>query len=153
MAADEREIQNSRVPRTTTTFSNPQREDDWVHPLKTDAAMTAQYLLRNHYGETPSALLEQKLACYLRHTQLPGGGWTFYPGGPMAVTPSVQAYFALKVAGDPQNAPHMIRARDAIRAAGGAEVFSRILYELLGVLTQGGGGLAEGVRERQELER
>ena len=51
---------------------------------------------------------------------------------------SVKAYFALKMIGDDINAPHMVRAREAIRSRGGAEmsnVFTRILLALYGVVT------------------
>ena len=49
---------------------------------------------------------------------------------------SVKAYFALKTIGDDIEAPHMRRARDAIRSRGGAEqsnVFTRVLLSLFGV--------------------
>ena len=48
---------------------------------------------------------------------------------------SVKAYFALKAAGDPVDAPHMERARAAILARGGARrcnVFTRITLALFG---------------------
>ena len=50
---------------------------------------------------------------------LPGGGWSQYPGGPAEVSVSCLSYFALKVAGEPATAPHMLRAREAIVALGG----------------------------------
>ena len=48
---------------------------------------------------------------------------------------TVKAYFALKMIGDDIDAPHMARAREAIRARGGAikaNVFTRILLALYG---------------------
>ena len=48
---------------------------------------------------------------------------------------SVKAYFALKMIGDAVDAPHMERAREAIRARGGAaraNVFTRIMLALFG---------------------
>ena len=48
---------------------------------------------------------------------------------------SVKAYFALKMIGDPIDAPHMRRAREAILARGGAahsNVFTRVLLALYG---------------------
>jgi squalene-hopene/tetraprenyl-beta-curcumene cyclase len=50
----------------------------------------------------------------------------------------VKAYFALKTIGDDVDAPHMRRARDAIRARGGASksnVFTRVLLSLFGVVS------------------
>ena len=47
----------------------------------------------------------------------------------------VKAYFALKMIGDSVDAEHMRRAREAVRARGGAEranVFTRIMLALFG---------------------
>ncbi len=63
------------------------------------------------------------------------GGWPLFHGGALDVSCSVKAYFALKAAGDPTDAPHMARAREAILAHGGARrcnVFTRILLALFG---------------------
>ena len=51
---------------------------------------------------------------------------------------SVKAYFALKMIGDSVDAPHMAKAREAIRSRGGAanvNVFTRFLLALYGVVT------------------
>ena len=48
---------------------------------------------------------------------------------------TVKAYYALKLAGDAPDAPHMVRAREAILARGGAaraNVFTRITLALFG---------------------
>jgi squalene-hopene/tetraprenyl-beta-curcumene cyclase len=111
----------------------------WVYELEADATIPAEYVLLVHYlGETPNAELEQKIARYLRRIQLANGGWPLFTDGAMDVSASVKAYFALKMIGDDENAAHMVRARDAILAAGGAEavnVFTRILLALFGVVT------------------
>lgn len=49
----------------------------------------------------------------------PGGGWAQYRGGPAEISVSVLSYFALRVAGDPPDAPHMRRSREAIFRLGG----------------------------------
>ncbi len=51
---------------------------------------------------------------------------------------SVKAYFALKMIGDSTDAPHMVRAREAIRSRGGAihsNVFTRFMLAMFGVTT------------------
>ena len=63
------------------------------------------------------------------------GGWPLFYGGALDISASVKAYFALKAAGDPVDAPHMARARAAILARGGARrcnVFTRIMLALFG---------------------
>ena len=63
------------------------------------------------------------------------GGWPLFHDGAFNLSASVKAYFALKALGDDPAAPHMVRAREAILAAGGAErsnVFTRIQLALFG---------------------
>ena len=72
---------------------------------------------------------------YLQGAQLEDGGWPIYTGAPMDVSASVKAYFALKLAGVPQDDPGMRRAREAILARGGvvsANVFTKIALALFG---------------------
>src|SRR5205085_10170320 len=57
--------------------------------------------------------------------------------GPFDMSASVKAYFALKMIGDSVDAPHMVKAREAIRSHGGAarvNVFTRFLLAFYGVL-------------------
>jgi squalene-hopene/tetraprenyl-beta-curcumene cyclase len=128
------------VARATDAILADQRADGhWVYELEADATIPAEYVLLVHYlGEEANLELEQKIARYLRRIQLPGGGWPLFTDGAMDVSASVKAYFALKMIGDAEDAGHMVRAREAILAAGGAEhvnVFTRILLALFGVVT------------------
>jgi squalene-hopene/tetraprenyl-beta-curcumene cyclase len=110
-----------------------------VFELEADATIPSEYILLQHYlgtieGESYAAL-EPRIARYLRDVQGADGGWPLFYGGAMDLSASVKAYFALKAAGDPADAPHMVRARDAILARGGARrcnVFTRILLALWG---------------------
>ena len=124
---------------TDALLAHQQADGHWVYELEADATIPAEYVLLVHYlGETPNLELEQKIARYLRRIQLPDGGWPLFTDGAMDVSASVKAYFALKMIGDAPDAEHMVRARQAILAAGGAEavnVFTRILLALFGVVT------------------
>ena len=62
-----------------------------------------------------------RIARTLREQAREDGGWGQYPGAPLDPSATVKAYFALKLMGDDPDAPHMSAARDAVRAAGGAE--------------------------------
>ncbi|RAR64948.1 squalene-hopene/tetraprenyl-beta-curcumene cyclase [Paraburkholderia unamae] len=131
---------DAAVVRATDAILADQRADGhWVYELEADATIPAEYVLLVHYlGEEANLELEQKIARYLRRIQLPGGGWPLFTDGAMDVSASVKAYFALKMIGDAEDAEHMVRAREAIHAAGGAEqvnVFTRILLALFGVVT------------------
>ncbi|MGZ5198850.1 MAG: squalene--hopene cyclase [Telluria sp.] len=125
------------VKRACRAVLAEQRPDGhWVYELEADATIPAEYVLMVHYlGEQPDRLREERIARYLRRIQDPGGGWPLLHGGPYDPSASVKAYFALKMAGDAPDAPHMMRARAAILSHGGAErsnVFTRFLLALYG---------------------
>lgn len=109
----------------------------WVFPLEADATIPADFILLQHFLGRIDDRLNGRIAAYLRRIQAPEGGWPQYAGGAFDLSVSVKAYFALKVVGDPAEAPHMRRARAQILAAGGAEranTFARIQLALFGVL-------------------
>ncbi|CAG4918165.1 squalene--hopene cyclase [Paraburkholderia saeva] len=135
-----RDLLDSAIVRATDAILADQRADGhWVYELEADATIPAEYILLVHYlGEEANPELEQKIGRYLRRIQLADGGWPLFTDGALDVSASVKAYFALKMIGDPEDAPHMRRAREAILAHGGAEasnVFTRILLALFGVVT------------------
>src|SRR5246127_2605347 len=106
----------------------------WVFELEADATIPAEYILLRHYlAEPVDTVLEAKIAAYLRRIQGDHGGWPLFHDGAFDMSASVKAYFALKMIGDSVNAPHMVRAREAIRARGGASrsnVFTRMMLAL-----------------------
>jgi squalene-hopene/tetraprenyl-beta-curcumene cyclase len=113
------------------------QQDDghWVFELEADATIPSEYVLLGHFLGEPDEVLERGIAVYLRRRQAGHGGWSLYPGGALDVSASVKAYFALKLIGDDPAAPHMVRAREAILACGGAaraNVFTRITLALFG---------------------
>ncbi len=79
---------------------------------------------------------KRKSPTYLRRRQSPRHhGWPLYHDGGFDISATIKAYYALKMIGDPVDAPHMARARVAILKAGGAEagnVFTRIQLALFG---------------------
>src|SRR5580704_1372354 len=116
-----------------------QADGHWVFELEADDTIPAEYvLLRHHLGEPVDAALEAKIANYIMRRQGSHGGWALVEGGPFDMSASVKAYFALKMIGHPLDAPHMTRAREAIRCRGGAihsNVFTRFTLAMYGVTT------------------
>ena len=107
----------------------------WVFELEADVTISAEFILLQHYLGRIDTELQARIALYIRATQSADGGWPLFYGGTSDVSASVKAYFALKAAGDPVDAPHMVRARSAILARGGARrcnVFTRITLALFG---------------------
>lgn len=78
----------------------------------------------------------RKAGNYIRSKLLPTGGVPIYPNGPMELSASVKAYLALKMAGDDAQAPHMVKMRDAILAAGGithTNTWTKIYLAMVGL--------------------
>ena len=108
----------------------------WCFELEADATIPAEYVLLAHFlGETPDLDLEAKIGRYLRRIQGTHGGWPLFHDGAFDISATVKAYYALKTIGDDPDAPHMVRAREAVLAHGGAaeaNVFTRIQLALFG---------------------
>ncbi|HIP80569.1 MAG TPA: squalene--hopene cyclase [Kiloniellaceae bacterium] len=128
------------VGTMTEALKTQQRDDGhWVFELEADATIPAEYIFLQHFlGSIDSDAyrsVEPKIANHLRAVQGGDGGWPLFHDGEMDLSASVKAYFALKLAGDDPEAPHMLRAREAILARGGAaqcNVFTRIALALFG---------------------
>ena len=129
---------DAAVDRAAAALAAAQRDDGhWVFELEADCTIPAEYILLRHYlGEPVDAELEARIGRYLRRIQSDAhDGWGLFHAGDFDVSASVKAYYALRMIGDTAEAPHMARAREAIRRAGGAEavnVFTRIQLALFG---------------------
>ena len=131
------------VTKAAAALITKQRDDGHlVFELEADATIPAEYILYTHYMDEREPELEQKIANYLREIQDQShGGWPLFFGGDFNISASVKGYFALKAAGDDINAPHMVKARDAILNHGGANtanVFTRTLLALWGQIPWSG---------------
>jgi squalene-hopene/tetraprenyl-beta-curcumene cyclase len=105
----------------------------WCFELEADCTIPAEYILMMHYMDEIDEGLEVKLAHYLRAHQENHGGWPLFSGGKPDLSVSVKAYYALKLAGDSPDSPHMAKACQVILRLGGAarcNVFTRITLAL-----------------------
>ncbi len=105
----------------------------WCFEFEADCTIPAEYILMMHFMDEIDEEVEAKIAAYLREHQGSDGGWPLYPGGDFDLSCTVKAYYALKLAGDDPDAPHMQAAREAVLAQGGAarsNVFTRITLAL-----------------------
>src|SRR3974377_1840290 len=119
------------VSATKALLARQHADGHFLFELEADATVPAEYVLLRHYlGEPVDAALEAKIAVYLRRIQGAHGGWPLFQDGELDVSATVKAYFALKMIGDSIDADHMRRAREAVRARGGAaraNVLTRLL--------------------------
>jgi squalene-hopene/tetraprenyl-beta-curcumene cyclase len=123
----------TRAEESLVALQHP--DGHWVFELEADVTIPSEFILLQHYFGRIEPGLQARIAGYIRAIQGADGGWPLFHGGALDLSASVKAYFALKAAGDPVDAPHMERARAAILAGGGARrcnVFTRILLALFG---------------------
>jgi squalene-hopene/tetraprenyl-beta-curcumene cyclase len=124
------------IERGRAALLDRQHDDGhWCFELESDCTITAEYILMMHYMDDIDDALQEKMARYLRATQVKDGhgGWSQYHGGDIDLSCTIKGYYALKAAGDDPGAEHMRIAREAILAHGGAakaNVFTRILLAL-----------------------
>jgi squalene-hopene/tetraprenyl-beta-curcumene cyclase len=124
------------VRRTASWIESIQAADGhWRGPLEGDSILESEYLLILAWAGRLRGPIVDGCVTRLLTTQLPDGGWAIYPGGPVDVSASVKAYFALKLAGHDPTSPPLVKARRAIAAAGGpwrVNSFTRFYLALLG---------------------
>ncbi len=101
----------------------------WVFELEADCTIPSEYIMMMHYLGEIDEPLQAKIANYLRSRQSEDGSYPLFTGGIGDISCSVKVYYALKMAGDSIDAPHMAKLRNYILSQGGAakaNVFTRI---------------------------
>jgi squalene-hopene/tetraprenyl-beta-curcumene cyclase len=124
------------VARTAHWLIDRQAADGhWRAPLEGDTILESEFLLLLAWCDRLDDSRVRGAADRILGLQLPSGGWSIYPDGPVDISASVKAYFALKLVGHSADEPAMLRARRAIEAAGGpwaVNSFTRFYLALLG---------------------
>ena len=107
----------------------------WKGELETNVTMDAEDLLMRQFLGIREPVGTAETAAWIRSQQREDGTWATFYGGPGELSTTVEAYTALKLAGDPPDADHMVRARQFVLDNGGIEktrVFTRIWLALFG---------------------
>ena len=110
----------------------------WVGELEGDSILESEYVLLKAFLGRERDEVSVKTARYLYERALPDGGWASFPGGPADLSASVKAYLALKLVGVANVDPVMVRAREVVLRAGGAQAcnsFTRFYLALLGQIS------------------
>ena len=116
-------------------LSQQKAEGYWVGELEANTTLTSEYILFRHLIGDVDPVRQQKGARYLLSQQQTDGGWTLYYDGPSDLSTTVEAYFALRVAGVSPAEPALRRACQLILSQGGvtrARVFTKIFLALFG---------------------
>jgi squalene-hopene/tetraprenyl-beta-curcumene cyclase len=107
----------------------------WQGELETNVTMDAEDLLLREFLGIRTAEETGAAARWIRLVQRADGTWANFRGGDGDLSTTVEAYVALRLAGDQPEDSHMARAASWIRDRGGiaaTRVFTRIWLALFG---------------------
>jgi len=125
------------VVRSQPSLIELQRAEGYWHaPLEANAQMNAEFIIFSHFVDSVEPMLEAKLAKFLLDTQQPDGSWNLYRGGEGYLSYSIEAYFALKLAGSKASDDPMVAARSWILSRGGIEAAGTLARFYLASLGQ-----------------
>ncbi len=108
----------------------------WKGELETNVTMDAEDLLLRQFLGVRTEEETAGAARWIRANQRADGTWANFYGGPPELSTTVEAYLALRLAGDRPEEPHMAKAAAYVLASGGVEatrVFTRIWLALFGL--------------------
>ncbi len=107
----------------------------WQGELETNVTMDAEDLLLREFLGIRTAEETEAAARWIRSVQRADGTWANFRGGDGDLSTTVEAYVALRLAGDQPEASHMMRAASWITERGGiaaTRVFTRVWLALFG---------------------
>ncbi|WP_405774949.1 squalene--hopene cyclase [Streptomyces sp. NBC_00859] len=107
----------------------------WKGDLETNVTMDAEDLLLRQFLGIQDERTTRAAGQFIRGEQRADGTWATFFEGPGELSTTIEAYVALRLAGDAPDAPHMALASGWIRAHGGvaaSRVFTRIWLALFG---------------------
>src|SRR6266536_3578973 len=108
----------------------------WKGDLETNVTIDAEDLLLRQFLGIRTEERTKGAAAWIRSKQREDGTWATFHGGPPDLSTTVEAYAALRLAGDPADAGHMRAAAGFVREAGGlgrSRVFTRMWLALSGL--------------------
>jgi squalene-hopene/tetraprenyl-beta-curcumene cyclase len=136
MAREAHKPLDKAIERTRDFFFREQHpEGYWWAELESNVTITAEYIMLFHFLGMVDKVRERKMAHYIVSKQTQEGAWAIWFGGPGDLSATVEAYFALKLAGYAADDPAMTKAREFILSRGGilkTRVFTKVFLALFG---------------------
>jgi squalene-hopene/tetraprenyl-beta-curcumene cyclase len=108
----------------------------WRGELQTNVTMDAEDLLLREFLGVRGAGETERSAAWIRSQQRADGTWANFFEGPGDLSTTIEAYWALRLAGDTAGEDHMRIAAEFIREQGGltqARVFTHLWLALFGL--------------------
>ncbi len=122
--------------KTSGNYLDEQHQDGyWWYELESNVTITSEYLMLLHFLGLYDRQRDELIARHILNNQRPDGTWAIHWGGEGDLSTTVEAYFALKLAGLDPDDPPLKKARAFILKNGGVEgcrVFTRIFLALFG---------------------
>lgn len=100
-------------------FDIQKSDGHWIGELEANITLTAEFIMLMHFMDLVDPKKVEKSAAYIKRKQLSDGSWPIFFNGDGDISTTVEAYFALKLAGTDYEAPCMVNARQFILAHGG----------------------------------
>ena len=108
----------------------------WQGELQTNVTMDAEDMLLREFLGIRTEDETRRSAEWIRSQQRADGTWANFHEGPGELSTTIEAYWALRLAGDAPEAEHMRAAASFIRQSGGlqgARVFTHVWLALFGL--------------------
>lgn len=125
------------VGKTLSYYLDQQHPDGyWWYELESNVTMVSEYLMVLHFMGLRDKDRDQKIVHHILRNQRADGTWPLFYGGRGDLSTTVEAYFALKLAGFSADDEPLKKAREFILREGGVEasrVFTKIYLALFGL--------------------
>ncbi|HEY7829911.1 MAG TPA: squalene--hopene cyclase [Solirubrobacteraceae bacterium] len=112
------------------------RDGWWKGELQTNVTMDAEDMLLREFLGVRRQDESERSAAWIRSQQRADGTWANFHGGPGDLSSTIEAYWALRLVGDPVEDEHMRSAAQFVREQGGlqrARVFTHVWLALFGL--------------------
>jgi squalene-hopene/tetraprenyl-beta-curcumene cyclase len=135
-AVSRRQARDAAERAASHLLSLQHPEGYWKGELETNVTMDAEDLLLREFLGISTPRVTQATARWIRSKQRSDGTWASFYEGPGELSTTVEAYVALRLAGDSPTDPHLAKAAAFIQSEGGLEatrVFTRLWLALFGL--------------------
>ncbi|KAL9015027.1 MAG: hypothetical protein Q9173_000325 [Seirophora scorigena] len=117
-------------------FNKQKPDGHWCGEFRAQVYPTAQYVIFHQAWGTDLSADASQLRKYLLSLQTSDGSWSIAPDYPGDISPTAEAYLALRILDHEADSKELLRARDFIRKAGGlakVRVLTRFLLAQFGL--------------------
>ncbi len=125
------------IARTHSMYLDQQHpEGYWWYQLESNVTIISEYLMLLHFLGIKDEERDGKIVNNILKNQRSDGTWSLFPGGRGDISTTVEAYFALKLAGFSAGDEPLRKAREFILREGGVEaarVFTKVYLALFGL--------------------